>query len=91
MCCLITGCVVDTIRCLGKDVLETYRESGDDYLLVFHTLYEQYLTVSPDRAIDEEFTAVVEDYMTPVWTDGVRYTLYGWKGRLTTKTQRTRR
>jgi len=28
---------------------------------------------------DQQFAAAIEQSMTPVWTDGLRYTLYGWK------------
>lgn len=63
----------------AEQVFAQYRASGDDYLLVFHSLYEQYLTVSRDLAVDRAFIMEIEQYMTPVWTDGVRYTLYGWK------------
>ncbi|NUQ04814.1 MAG: glycosyltransferase family 39 protein, partial [Anaerolineae bacterium] len=63
----------------AEAVFAAYRAAGDDYLLVFHTLYEQVLTVSRDRALDEAFMSALEAHMTPVWSDGVRYTLYGWK------------
>ncbi|MBK8022820.1 MAG: hypothetical protein IPK19_15645 [Chloroflexi bacterium] len=46
---------------------------------MFHALYDQVLTVSRDRALDEEFRTAIEAAMIPVWTDGLRYTLYGWK------------
>lgn len=63
----------------AEAVFAAYRAAGDDYLLVFHTLYEQVLTVSRDRALDEALMSALEAHMTPVWSDGVRYTLYGWK------------
>ncbi|MBK8027508.1 MAG: glycosyltransferase family 39 protein [Chloroflexi bacterium] len=63
----------------AEAVFESYKAAGDDYLLVFHALYDQVLTVSRDRALDEEFRTAIDAAMTPVWTDGLRYTLYGWK------------
>ena len=60
-------------------VFEHYRAEGDEYLLVFQTLYDQYLAYSRNPEFDREFPAALDRWMTPVWTDGVRYTLYGWK------------
>ncbi|MDZ4771482.1 MAG: hypothetical protein SGJ24_20340 [Chloroflexota bacterium] len=62
----------------ADDVFASYRESGDDYLLFFDAGYRTYLEFSRDRALDESFVTAIESRMTPVWTDGVRYTLYGW-------------
>lgn len=61
------------------EVFAAYRAEGDDYLLVFTELYGQYLEVSRDRALDEQFMTALDAYMQPIWTDNVRYTLYGWK------------
>lgn len=61
------------------EVFERYRAEGQDYLLVFDSLYEQYLEFSTYPDLDRAFPETLERWMTPVWTDGVRYTLYGWK------------
>jgi len=50
-----------------------------DYLLFFGSLYDQYLEFSIYPDLDRAFPAERDQRMTPVWTDGVRYTLYGWK------------
>ena len=50
-----------------------------DYLLLSHALYEQYLDFSTHRDLDAQFLISLDQWTTPVWTDGVRYTLYGWK------------
>ncbi|MBI1256587.1 MAG: hypothetical protein GC204_03875 [Chloroflexi bacterium] len=50
-----------------------------DYLLLSHALYDEYLAFSPHRDLDEQLPAALDQRMTPVWTDGIRYTLYGWK------------
>lgn len=60
-------------------VFERYREQGDDYLLVFGSLYDQYLEFSIYPDLDRAFPDALDRWMTPVWTDGVRYTLYGWR------------
>lgn len=61
------------------EVFAGYRASGDDYLLFFDTLYRDYLAFSRDPALDEQFLPALERHMVPVWTDGLRYTLYAWK------------
>lgn len=63
----------------ADDVFARYREQGIDYLLFFPTLYEQYLPFSLYPDLDRAFPAALERWMQPVWTDGVRYTLYGWR------------
>ncbi|MEP7291877.1 MAG: glycosyltransferase family 39 protein, partial [Chloroflexota bacterium] len=63
-----------------NQVFERYRASGEDYLLVFRTFYDQYLEFSLHPDLDRAFPAALDRWMTPVWTDGVRYTLYGWRG-----------
>lgn len=63
----------------ASDVFAQFRESGDDYLLFFHAGYDLYTTFSQHGELDTVFPALVEQTMTPVWTDGIRYTLYTWK------------
>lgn len=60
------------------ETFAAFRAAGDDYWLLFHSGYETYLGVSQRRAIDEVFAAALEQAMVPVWTDGLRYTLYTW-------------
>ncbi|MBE2272250.1 MAG: hypothetical protein IAE80_28705, partial [Anaerolinea sp.] len=60
------------------EVFAGYRAAGDDYLLLFMTGYETYLSVTQHDEYDQQFAAAIEQSMTPVWTDGLRYTLYGW-------------
>lgn len=60
-------------------VFAQYREAGDDYLLYFHAGYELYTTFSHHAEYDVLFPQTIERWMTPVWTDGVRYTLYAWR------------
>ncbi len=59
-------------------VFARYR-SEYDYLLFFGSLYDQYLEFSTYPALDRTFPAERDQRMTPVWTDGIRYTLYGWQ------------
>ncbi|MFN8450792.1 MAG: hypothetical protein U0521_19970 [Anaerolineae bacterium] len=47
--------------------------------MVFSSLYDQYLEFSTYPDLDRAFPAALERWMKPVWTDGIRYTLYGWK------------
>ncbi len=61
------------------EVLASYRAAGDDSLLVSHAIYEEYLKVSRDPALDGQLMAAIDTAMTPIWTDGFRYTLYAWK------------
>jgi hypothetical protein len=64
---------------MPEQVFERYRERGYEYILWFRSLYDQYLEFSTRRDLDELFPAALEQVMEPVWTDDVRYTLYGWK------------
>ena len=59
-------------------VFERYH-ANYDYLLLSTTLYEQYLPFSTHRDLDEQITTMIDKWMKPVWTDNLRYTLYGWK------------
>lgn len=61
------------------EVFAQFRESGDDYLLFFHSGYDLYLSVSHHIIEDQLFPEALAAAMTPVWTDEVRYTLYTWK------------
>jgi 4-amino-4-deoxy-L-arabinose transferase-like glycosyltransferase len=61
------------------EVFERYRAEGQDYLLVFGSLYDQYLEFSTYPDLDRAFPEMLDRWMTPVWTDDVRYTLYSWK------------
>ena len=60
-------------------VFEQYRDSGDDYLLFFHAGYDLYTAFSHYAALERLFPETIERWMTPIWTDGVRYTLYAWR------------
>lgn len=62
-----------------QEVFAQFRESGDDYMLFFHSGYDLYLNVSHHADQDRLFPQMIADYLTPVWTDEVRYTLYTWK------------
>jgi hypothetical protein len=62
-----------------EQVFERYRAEGYDYVLWFESLYQQYLEFSTHRDLDELFPAALQQAMELVWTDNVRYTLYGWK------------
>src|SRR5579871_3172976 len=60
-------------------VMQSYRAQGYTYLLFFSSLYsDEYMPVSPRPDLDKLFPAELTKWMTPVWTDQVRYTLYGW-------------
>ncbi len=61
-------------------VLARYKAEGYDYLLLAQSIYDAYLPFSTFPEIDREFPAALDGAMIPVWTDGLRYTLYGWKG-----------
>jgi hypothetical protein len=60
-------------------VYAAWRAAGDDHLLLAHALHAEYLQVSRDRALDDRLLATLDAYAIPVWTDGLRYTLYGWR------------
>ena len=60
------------------EVFERYR-ADYDYLLLSKALYDQYLEFSTHHDLDAQFPAALDQWMTSVWTDEVRYTLYGWK------------
>jgi hypothetical protein len=60
-------------------VYAAWRAAGDDYVLIGHALHSEYLAVSRDRALDDLLLATIDDHLVPVWTDGLRYTLYGWR------------
>ncbi len=60
-------------------VFEVYRARGEDYLLFWGTSYNEYLEFSTYPDLDRAFPEALERWMEPVWTDGLRYTLYGWK------------
>lgn len=60
------------------EVFARYR-ADYDYVLFFGTLYDQYLEFSTYPELDRAFPTERDRFMTPVWTDGLRYTLYGWK------------
>lgn len=53
------------------EVFAGYQVAGDDYLLLFMTGYETYLSVTQHDEYDQQFAAAIEQYMTPVWTDEV--------------------
>ncbi|MDZ4765543.1 MAG: hypothetical protein SGI73_13415 [Chloroflexota bacterium] len=60
-------------------VFAQYRADGDDYLLVWRAGYDEYNDVFARYAdVTATFDPALERYMRAVWTDGVRYTLYGW-------------
>ncbi len=61
------------------EVFAQFRDSGDDYVLFFHAGYDVYTTFSHHSDLDRLFPQAIEQAMTPVWTDGLRYTLYTWK------------
>ncbi len=61
-------------------VLARYKAEGYDYLLLANSIYDAYLPFSTFPEIDRAFPAEIDHVMIPVWTDGLRYTLYGWKG-----------
>jgi hypothetical protein len=62
------------------EAFETFRQAGDDYLLLWHAGFDEYREVfaryEPQIA---QFMPALERHMTPIWTDGLRYTLYGWQ------------
>ncbi len=63
----------------ADEVMQRYQDQGVQYVLFFRTLYDQYLQFSRQPDLDQQFPAALDHWMTPVWTDSVRYTLYGWK------------
>jgi hypothetical protein len=61
-------------------VLAGYRADGDDYLLVWRAGYDEYNDVFARYAdLTASFYPALERQMREVWTDGVRYTVYGWQ------------
>ncbi len=63
----------------ADDVLAAWRDAGVDYLLVWDTGYEGNANDPRFAALNALFPAARDRWLTLVWTDGVRYTLYGWK------------
>jgi hypothetical protein len=62
------------------EAFEGYRAAGDDYLLLWHAGFEEYREVfARYEAQIAEFMPALERHMTPIWTDGLRYTLYAWR------------
>jgi 4-amino-4-deoxy-L-arabinose transferase-like glycosyltransferase len=61
-------------------IFASYRAAGDDYLLVWRAGYDHYRDLF-DRYGDQidGFYPALERHMVEVWTDGLRYTLYGWR------------
>ncbi len=61
-------------------IFASYRAAGDDYLLVWRAGYDHYRDLF-DRYSDQidGFYPALERHMVEVWTDGLRYTLYGWR------------
>ncbi len=65
-----------------EEVLAAWRAGGDDYLLVWDTGLDFALTpesYDPYIPINAQFPTVRDEWLEPVWTDGVAYTLYRWK------------
>jgi hypothetical protein len=61
-------------------IFASYRAAGDDYLLVWRAGYDEYREVfSRYGAQIDAFYPALERHMVEVWTDGLRYTLYGWR------------
>jgi hypothetical protein len=60
-------------------VMTAWHESGIGYLLVWDTGYEGNANDPRFAAENALFPAARDRWLTPVWTDGVRYTLYRWK------------
>ncbi len=64
----------------ADQVFERYRSEGYNYILFFSSMYsDDYLPFSRHPELDRQFPAALDKWMTPIWTDKVRYTLYGWK------------
>ena len=72
-------------------MLARYKAEGYDYLLLAQSIYDLYLPFSTYPEIDRAFPAALDAAMIPVWTDGLRYTLYGWKGMLAVARSETKR
>ncbi|MBZ0294217.1 MAG: hypothetical protein K8L99_16765, partial [Anaerolineae bacterium] len=63
-------------------VLESWRESGDDYLLVWDLGFDFYTSSGESTrfvAQNELFPAARDRWLERVWTDGVTYSLYTWR------------
>jgi hypothetical protein len=63
----------------ADEAFADFRAQGDDYLLLFHTGFELYSTYSAYVEQDVLFLPALERWMTPIWSDNVRYTLYTWR------------
>lgn len=62
------------------DVFARWRAEGDEYLLVWHDGFEFLQRELPEQHPGyDRFLPALERWMTPVWTDGTSYTLYGWR------------
>lgn len=60
-------------------IFASYRAAGDDYLLVWRAGYDEYRDVFARYVtLTDAFYPALERHMVEVWTDGLRYTLYGW-------------
>lgn len=63
------------------EVLHSWRDQGVDYVLVHDQGYQFVIEdlTSPFKAEDPLFPEARDQQMEAVWTDGISYTLYGWK------------
>lgn len=67
---------------MPEAVLEGWRTSGDDYLLVWDIGFDFYTTSDESDRFAEQnslFPAARDRWLEPVWTDGLAYTLYRWR------------
>lgn len=62
------------------EVFEAWRQEGSDYVLVFDLGYNFYTDEDTRFTAENKlFPAVLERWMTPVWSDDFAYTLYAWR------------
>jgi hypothetical protein len=63
-----------------EDVFQTWKDEGDDYLLLFNLGYEFNAQDTRFLAENPLFPDALNRWMTPTWSDDIDgYTLYKWK------------
>jgi hypothetical protein len=61
-------------------VFESWRAAGDDYLLLYGPGLDHFTHIDTwHRAENLRFPAALDQWMTPVWSDDIAYTLYTWR------------
>jgi hypothetical protein len=62
------------------EIMRAYRAAGDDYWLVWDTAIDEHREAFAQYdALIAPLPEAIAAHMTPVWTDGLRYSIYTWR------------